>query len=142
MKNNSETFDQESGEEMPRPLTELSKLHSVNYEEIISLTDYLEGHSPFETKHGVKGAEFENVLVVIGRGWNHYDFGKMLALAQKGTILDTERDMFERNRNLFYVTCSRSKKRLALLFSQEISEDAMRTVETWFGADNIHPVEF
>ena len=137
-----ETFDQESGEEMPRPLTELSKLHSVNYEEIISLTDYLEGHSPFETKHGVKGAEFENVLVVIGRGWNHYDFGKMLALAQKGTILDTERDMFERNRNLFYVTCSRSKKRLALLFSQEISEDAMRTVETWFGADNIHPVEF
>ena len=137
-----ETFDQESGEEMPRPLTELSKLHSVNYEEIISLTDYLEGHSPFETKHGVKGAEFENVLVVIGRGWNHYDFGKMLALAQKGTIPDTERDMFERNRNLFYVTCSRSKKRLALLFTQEISEDAMRTVETWFGADNIHLVEF
>ena len=81
-------------------------------------------------------------LVVIGRGWNHYDFGKMLALAQKGTIPDTERDMFERNRNLFYVTCSRSKKRLALLFTQEISEDAMRTVETWFGAVNIHPVEF
>ena len=136
------TFNQKSGEEMPRPLTELSKLHPVDYQEIISLTGYLEGHSPFETKHGVKGAEFENVLVVIGRGWNHYDFGKMLALAQKGTIPDTERDMFERNRNLFYVTCSRSKKRLALLFTQEISEDAMRTVETWFGAVNIHPVEF
>ncbi len=137
-----ETFDQEGGEEMPRALTELSKLHSVNYEEIISLTNYLEGHSPFETKHGVKGAEFENVLVVIGRGWNHYDFGKMLALAQKTPMPNTEKEMFERNRNLFYVTCSRPKKRLALLFTQEISEDAMRTVETWFGADNIHPVEF
>lgn len=29
-------------------------------------------------KHGVKDAEFENVLVVVGRGWNKYNFGKML----------------------------------------------------------------
>ena len=28
------------------------------------------------TQHGVKGAEFENVLVIIGRGWNQYNFGR------------------------------------------------------------------
>lgn len=42
---------------------------------------------------------------------------------------------FERNRNLFYVACSRPKKRLALLFTQQLSPDAMNTLTKWFGAD-------
>jgi len=67
---------------MPRLLLELEKLRTVPYKEIISLTDYLTGYSPFETKHGVKDAEFENVLVVVGRGWNQYNFNEMLELAQ------------------------------------------------------------
>lgn len=137
-----ETFDREGEEDMPRALAELSELHSVRYKEIISLKNYLEGHSPFETKHGVKGAEFENVLVVLGRGWNRYNFGKMLALAQKTTIPAKDKAMFENNRNLFYVACSRPKKRLALLFTQEISNEAIQTVESWFGADNIYAMEF
>lgn len=53
---------------MPRTLKELSSLREVPYKEIVSLCRYLSGHSPFETKHGIKGAEFENVLVVVGRG--------------------------------------------------------------------------
>ena len=63
-----EEFDHDAGEEMPRLLTELRALRDVPYREIIALCGYLSGHSPFETKHGVKGAEFENVLVVVGRG--------------------------------------------------------------------------
>ncbi len=27
---------------------------------------------PFSTKHGVKGAQFENVLVVLKRGWKPF----------------------------------------------------------------------
>jgi len=53
---------------MPRGLEELEKLRGIAYSEVKALRRYLDGHSPFETKHGVKGAEFENVLVVeIGR---------------------------------------------------------------------------
>ncbi len=52
-------------------------LHGTPYSEVQALCRYLDGHSPFETKHGVKGAQFENVLVVVGRGWSKYNFGEM-----------------------------------------------------------------
>ena len=58
-----ERFDKKGEEEFPRYLKELEALHEVGYQEIIALSNYLDGHSPFETKHGVKGAEFENVIV-------------------------------------------------------------------------------
>ena len=69
---------------MPRGLEELEKLRGIAYSEVKALRRYLDGHSPFETKHGVKGAEFENVLVVVGRGWNQYNFGEMLELNRPG----------------------------------------------------------
>lgn len=136
-----EAFDPASGEEMPRSLRELQKLHEVPYQEIISVTNYLDGHSPFETKHGVKGAEFENVLVIVGRGWNKYNFGKMLEnFSSQDTLNEKERVAFEDNRNLFYVACSRPKRRLAVLFTQELSAGAIKTVEDWFGVGNIESV--
>ncbi|CAI1529540.1 DNA-dependent helicase II [Serratia quinivorans] len=130
-------FDRTAGVEMPRMLVELEKLRNISYSEIKSLRRYLDGHSPFETKHGVKGAEFENVLVVVGRGWNQYNFGEMLELAGSQMIPAGKEESFERNRNLFYVACSRPQKRLAILFTQVLSPEALATLENWFGADAI-----
>ncbi len=136
-------FDRTSGEEMPAALNELEKLHTVSYQEIIALTNYHNGHSPFETKHGVKGAEFENVIVVIGRGWNRYNFNEMLELAlNPGTVPPNKQEAFERNRNLFYVVCSRPKTRLALLFTQKLSDGAMQTLRAWFGTGTIEALAF
>ena len=131
-------FTPKLGEDMPRALKELSDLRAVPYQEIIALCRYLSGHSPFETKHGVKGAEFDNVLVVVGRGWNQYNFGEMLELAaDPAAIPANKQEAFERNRNLFYVTCSRPRKRLAVLFTQRLSALALQTVTDWFGADSV-----
>lgn len=131
-------FNPDAGEELPRALEELRDLRAVPYQEIVALCRYLSGHSPFETKHGVKGAEFENVLVVVGRGWNRYNFNAMLELARDTAHVPANKQAsFERNRNLFYVTCSRPKRRLAILFTQELSAAAMQTVGNWFGNDNI-----
>ena len=131
-------FDKNRGEEMPRSLKELHNLRAISYGEIIRLCRYLSGHSPFETKHGVKGAEFDNVIVVVGRGWNRYNFNEMLELASSDiSIPAKKRDAFERNRNLFYVTCSRPKNRLAVLFTHELSKAAMGTLLEWFGAENV-----
>jgi DNA helicase-2/ATP-dependent DNA helicase PcrA len=132
-------FDRTAEVEMPRSMKELEKLHNVAYSEIKALRRYLDGHSPFETKHGVKGAEFENVLVVVGRGWNQYNFGEMLEVAGADRIPVGKEGAFERNRNLFYVACSRPKKRLAILFTQFLSPGAMATLEKWFGEDMICP---
>ena len=124
----------------PRALDELEKLRDIPYSEIVALRRYLVGHSPFETKHGVKGAQFENVLVVIGRGWSKYNFGEMLTLSSADVIPPAKADMFERNRNLFYVSCSRPKTRLALLFTQQLSPQALTTLEKWFGAEALSAI--
>jgi DNA helicase II / ATP-dependent DNA helicase PcrA len=120
----------------------LQRIHSLKeipYQEIISLTQFLNNHTLYSTKHGVKGAEFENVLVILGRGWNLYNFNQMLETEELGLPTDkNKREAFERNRNLFYVACSRPKKRLALLFTQELSADAMVTLTKWFGKNAIH----
>jgi len=113
-------------------ISRLRKLRSVPYKEIIALSQYIEGHTPFATKHGVKGAEFENVLVVVGRGWSKYNFEQMLCLARSEVASDKQ-EFFERNRNLFYVACSRPKMRLALLFTQHLSDLAIETLSSWFG---------
>ncbi|MGD7197266.1 UvrD-helicase domain-containing protein [Ralstonia pseudosolanacearum] len=135
-------FDRAAGEEIPERLAEVERLHAVPYVEISALRAYLDGHSPFETKHGVKGAEFDNVLVVIGRGWNQYNFGEMLELAAGRTVPAAKEEFFERNRNLFYVACSRPKRRLALLFTQLLAPAAMGILEHWFSPENIHRVAF
>lgn len=138
-----ESFDKNAGEEMPRSLAEYEKLREVQYKEIISLTDYLTGFSPFETKHGVKGAEFENVLVVVGRGWNQYNFNEMLELAQDIDHIPPKRqDAYDRYRNLFYVACSRPKRRLSLLFTQELTAPALKTLREWFGTDTVEALNF
>ena len=116
----------------------LRAFRQVPYKEVIALTDFLSESTLFSTKHGVKGDEFENVLVVVGRGWNQYDFNQFLELsARPDSIPDSKVDAYERNRNLLYVAFSRAKARLAVLFTQELSEMAMSTLSRWFGEENV-----
>ncbi len=122
-----------------RRLTQISKLREVSYQELVVLAQFINEHTPFSTKHGVKGAEFENVLVVLGRGWNHYNWNQFLELSQS-EIPNNRIDFYERNRNLFYVCCSRPIERLALLFTQELSEEALLTLTNWFGEENIYSI--
>ncbi|WP_421248050.1 UvrD-helicase domain-containing protein [Aeromonas jandaei] len=120
----------------PRRITQLRELRAVRYTEMIALEQFVDGHTPFATKHGVKGAEFENVIVVLGRGWNKYNFGQMLEWMHTAPPADRQ-EMFENNRNLFYVACSRPRVRLALLFTQLLSANALGKLTEWFGDENI-----
>lgn len=122
-----------------RTLTQINRLRDVSYQEIVALSQYLNEYTPFSTKHGVKGAEFENVLVVLGRGWNQYNWNQFLEWSQ-GNIPNDRISSYERNRNLFYVACSRPKKRLALLFTQELSAIALNTLINWFGEGAINSI--
>ena len=119
-----------------RTLKQIEELRSLPYSELIAVANFINDHTPFSTKHGVKGAEFENVLVVLGRGWNQYDWNQFLEWFPDHYPSD-KANSYVRNRNLFYVVCSRPKKNLALLFTQKLTRDAKRTLENWFGAANI-----
>ena len=123
-------------EDEPRRVTQLRKLREVPYTELIAVDAFIDGHTPFATKHGVKGAEFENVLVIVGRGWNKYNFAQMLEWMDPGPPEDRVA-FFESNRNLFYVACSRPKRRLALLFTQVLSAAALAKVSELFGEENV-----
>jgi DNA helicase-2/ATP-dependent DNA helicase PcrA len=120
----------------PSACTQLRNMLPIRYREVTALLKFIEGYTPFETKHGVKGAEFENVVVVFGRGWNQYNFGQFLEW--NGHPPPDKTDAYERNRNLFYVVCSRPKQRLALLFTQKLSSGALSTLAAWFGNKEIH----
>lgn len=117
-------------------IRKIKTLREVDYQEVINLAHYIDEKTPFSTKHGVKGAQFDNVLVVFGRGWNHYNWNQMLEWFDDGCPNDKE-EMFERNRNLFYVACSRAKHNLAILFTQELSANGLAKVENIFGVDNV-----
>ena len=119
-----------------RVLRQIEKLRLLPYSELISVAAFINNHTPFSTKHGVKGAEFENVLVVLGRGWNQYNWNQFLEWFPDRYPAN-KKDSYERNRNLFYVVCSRPKRNLVLLFTQELSKRALVTLEGWFGAENI-----
>jgi DNA helicase-2/ATP-dependent DNA helicase PcrA len=128
----------EAGAEEPSTISRLRNLRGVPYQQVIALSRFVDDYTPFSTKHGVKGSEFENVLVVAGRGWNHYNFNQLLEWLQNPASIPADRSAFERNRNLFYVACSRPKKRLAVLFTQRLSEASLAELSSQFGELNVH----
>ncbi|MBB6428981.1 UvrD-helicase domain-containing protein [Algisphaera agarilytica] len=119
-----------------RTLSQIEKLRSIPYSELIALADFINDHTPFSTKHGVKGAQFDNVLVVLGRGWNQYNWTQFLEWFPN-RYSSSKENTYVRNRNLFYVACSRPKKNLALLFTQVLTQEALHTLEGLFGSENI-----
>lgn len=131
-----EKVAKELEEDDKKLLEKNSKIRSVSYKEVVNLDQYIEEKTPFSTKHGVKGAQFDNVLVICGRGWNRYNWNQLLEWMEDGYSNDKQ-EMYERNRNLFYVCCSRAKHNLTLLFTQELSKKALSVIEQIFGQNNV-----
>ena len=107
------------------------ELIEVPYQQVRLYRDALEDYFPYSTKHGVKGDEFETVFVVLddtGTNGSYYSLGRFL------TGTDTSDARLIRTRNLFYVCCSRSKNRLAVIDLDDATgkQDA---IERIFGAD-------
>ena len=103
---------------------------------------YVSGHAPFETHQGVKGLEFPRVMVIMddteARGFM-FSYDKLFGVKDKSTgDLEHEREgkdsSVDRTRRLFYVTCSRAKKSLAIVAYSSRSEIIRDYVvrEGWF----------
>ncbi|QWT21249.1 UvrD-helicase domain-containing protein [Bacillus sp. NP157] len=113
------------------------RLREVPYTEVTELLKFIEGSTPFATQHSVKGAEFDNVLVVLGGGWNHYNWPRFLELVETKALDNKNTNGFLRARNLFYVAISRPRKKLAVLATQTLSENALKTAVKLFGANGV-----
>lgn len=85
--------------------------------------DYVSDSARFGTHQGVKGLEFERVMVILDDGEAKgfmFSFEKLFGVKEKSkTDLSNESEGKEtgidRSKRLFYVTCSRAKKSLAIV---------------------------
>lgn len=85
---------------------------------------YIEDLSPFSTQQGVKGAEFDRVMVLLddeeGKGQTLFSYGKYfgitdLSKTDNENIAEGKDSVIERTRRLFYVCCSRAVQDLAIV---------------------------
>ena len=123
--------EDQSSEEFNRERDFFENLFEVPYRQVRIYRNVLEQNFPYSTKHGVKGDEFETVFVVLddaGAKWNQYSFGNYLAGDDKS------KSRLLRTRNLFYVCCSRSKDKLAVIDLGKAS-DKVDAIKSIFGAD-------
>ena len=107
-----------------------NRVKDVKFNEFQKLFEYLEGQTPFSTQHKTKGAEFDNVLVILDNGgWNNYNFEKMFLGTASSSVMD-------RTRKIFYVCCTRAKEKLAVFFHNPDAQ-VIEKAREWFGEGNV-----
>ena len=111
----------------------------LEYLQFAAVIDFLHPDAMFSTEHSVKGEEYDNVVFVIGRGWNLYHFETYAPMITgRSSITKGKEASFERNRNLFYVCCSRAKKRLFLFVTIPTDYEFKTFLMSLIGKDNIY----
>ncbi|EHN70050.1 UvrD-helicase domain-containing protein [Aliivibrio fischeri] len=116
--------------------------------EILQYKKYIEEVSPFVTQQGVKGAQFERVLLVINDdegNQNTFSYGKLLGYTnlsdRDNTNIESGKEsVIERTRRLLYVCCSRAEKDLAIvIFVPDVQQAYDAVLATgYFEEDSIH----
>ncbi|MCI5076861.1 UvrD-helicase domain-containing protein [Oricola sp.] len=123
----------ETTEPIIEPTTEDAALRFMQCDalELWGYRTYIEKLSPFATQQGIKGAEFDKVIVVVddqeGRT-NTFSYGKYFGLTE---LSDTDRanlaagkdSVIDRTRRLFYVCCSRALSDLVIVI---FADDTIR----------------
>lgn len=104
---------QKAPETMYSNIVSIQEFLNLDYAQFIAAKEFLRPEAQFSTEHGVKGEEYDNVIFVVSKGWNQYQFETYAPMINGTTSIPKGRESsYERNRNLFYVCCSRPKKRL------------------------------
>lgn len=107
-----------------------NRVKDVKFSEFQKLYEYLEGKTPFSTQHKTKGAEFNNVLVVLDNGgWNNYNFENLFLGSGTESVL-------QRTQKIFYVCCTRSKENLAVYYNNP-NPSVISKAKEWFGDSNV-----
>ena len=109
--------------------------------------DYVNHRTRFDTHQGVKGLEFDRVLVIIddseAKGFMFsYDklFGvKNLSETDINNMAEGKETSINRTQRLFYVTCTRAKKSLAVVMytnnPEKVKEEVIQ--KGWFKEEEI-----
>lgn len=147
----SETTDSSQEDEQADPLDDrmaaiLSFLQAP-FSEIDIYRKYVAGLASFDTHQGVKGREFERVMVILddteARGFM-FGYGKLLgdkelSATDLKNLSEGKDSSIDRTRRLLYVTCSRAERSLALVVYAE-NPNAVKShivQHGWFSEDEV-----
>lgn len=112
---------------------------------------YIESQSPFSTHQGIKGAQFQRVLIVLDdeeSDYSLFSYGKYLGIEalsdhdNENVAAGTD-SVLDRTRRLFYVCCSRAVKDLAVVLFTPDVRTAREAVlaKNIFASDDVHVLE-
>ena len=135
------------GDEDFQKISNLSAALNSPFSEVERYWEYINGQASFDTHQGVKGLQFERVMVIIddnmARGTT-FSYNKLLGIEPKSASdekneQEGKETTIDRTRRLFYVTCSRAVDSLAIvLYTDEpqMAKDFF-VKNGWFDEDEI-----
>jgi DNA helicase-2/ATP-dependent DNA helicase PcrA len=132
---------------LPGRVKALESFLQASFSEIASYAQYLSEAAPFDTHQGVKGREFDRVMVLMddaeARGFM-FNYEKLFGVeaqsaSDEKNIREGKETSLDRTRRLFYVTCSRARKSLAIVAYSSNPEIIRRNMiaNGWFEKDEI-----
>lgn len=140
--------DNQEDDESDKEMASMDAFLACPARQLLAYQTYISERSPFWTQQGIKGAEFDRVLVVLDDAEStHFQFSYEKYLGLKA-LSDTDRKHIEageettvdRTRRLFYVSCTRALKDLAVVLftaDPEQAEAHMRQLGLFEG-DSVH----
>lgn len=134
----------------PAPENAALRFMQCEAKELWGYRQYIEMLSPFATQQGIKGAEFQKVLVVVDDEEGKlpaFSYGKYFGVVplsdtDKKNIAEGKDSVIDRTRRLFYVCCSRSLSDLAVIvFAADTQQmyDALIS-KSFFDSDCVHVI--
>jgi DNA helicase-2/ATP-dependent DNA helicase PcrA len=113
--------------------------------------NYINDQSLYSTQQGIKGAEFERVLVVLDDEESkhvQFSYDKLLGLKEPSkadleNLKQNKETVLDRTRRLFYVCCSRATKDLAVvLYASDVAgATAKLKASALFSPEEIHTLD-
>ncbi len=90
------------------------------------INDEQKADTLYHTYHGTKGAEYDNVIIIMENAFGRMNKDKFSSFFKHYEGVDSlgeeERTKFNNTKNLLYVSCSRAIKNLRILYLDDVSE--------------------
>ena len=135
------------GDENIQKVFNLSAALDSPFSEVERYWEYINGQANFDTHQGVKGLQFERVMVIIDDSAARsktFGYDKLFGFEQKSeTDIKNESEgketTLDRTRRLLYVTCSRAMDSLAIVYYTDDVEKvySMLLNNNWFNKEEI-----
>ncbi|MEO5376285.1 MAG: AAA family ATPase [Magnetococcus sp. DMHC-6] len=143
--------DEDEFQKAEKKLNAIQAYLKCSVSQINPYLQYLDKESPYSTQHGVKGAEFKRVMVILDdkeAKYNQYSFDQLFKLKplniSKNNQDENKETVIDRTRRLFYVCCSRAQKHLAVVLFTNDTNNAKNIIlaqESIFESNSILTLE-